>query len=76
VPLLPGLAVYRAIYLMQEGTPAVVPNALTHLLTAVATGIALAGGLSIGGYLARRRLGLDVAAQRARKRSRGRVVEP
>ncbi len=76
VALLPGLAVYRAIHLMQQGTPAVAPNALVHLGTAVATGLALAGGLSIGGYLARRRLGLDVAAQRARRRSRGRVVTP
>ncbi len=74
VSLLPGLAVYRAIHLLQEGTPAVVPNAMVHLITAVATGLALAGGLSIGGYVARRRLGLDAAAQRARRRARGRVV--
>lgn len=75
VTMLPGLAVYRAVYLLQDGAPSVVPNAAVHLITAVATGLALAGGLSIGGYVARRRLGLDIAAQRARRRSRGRVVE-
>lgn len=74
VPLLPGLAVYRAIYLMQQSTPGVVPNAISHFVAAVSIGLALAAGLSIGGYLARRRIGLDVAAQLARRRSRGRVL--
>ncbi len=74
VSLLPGLAVYRAIYLMQQGTPAVVGGAVTHFVTAVSTGVALAAGLSIGGYLARRRLGLDRAAQLARRRSESRFV--
>lgn len=74
VSLLPGLAVYRAIYLMQESTPGVVGNAVTHFVLAVSTGVALAGGLSIGGYLARRRLGLDRAAQLARRRSESNYV--
>jgi len=72
--LLPGLAVYRAIYLMQEATASVVPTAIAPLVTAVATGLALAAGLSIGGYVARRRLGLDLPSQLATRRSRGRVV--
>ena len=74
VSFLPGLAVYRAIFLMQENTPGVVGNAVTHFVVAVSTGVALAAGLSIGGYLARRRLGLDRAAQLARRRSESRYV--
>jgi hypothetical protein len=50
-----------------------VGNAVIQFVSAVATGLALAGGLSIGGFLARRRFGLDLAAQRARRRSRGRA---
>ncbi|MFB9731223.1 threonine/serine ThrE exporter family protein [Ornithinimicrobium kibberense] len=74
VSMLPGLAVYRAIYLILSDSAAVVGNAVLHFVTAVSTGMALAAGLSIGGFLARRRLGLDRAAQRARRRSRGRYV--
>ncbi|MGD8148610.1 threonine/serine ThrE exporter family protein [Ornithinimicrobium sp. Y1694] len=72
VPLLPGLAVYRAINLILLDNPAVVGIAVLAFVTALSTGLALAAGLSVGGYLARRRFGLDRAALRARRRSRGR----
>lgn len=75
VSMLPGLEVYRAIYLILADSAAVVGNAVLHFVTAVSTGMALAAGLSIGGFLARRKLGLDLAAQRARRRARGRYVE-
>jgi uncharacterized membrane protein YjjP (DUF1212 family) len=74
VALLPGLAVYRAIYLILANSPAVVGNAVIHFVSAVTTGLALAAGLSIGGFLLRRRFGLDLAAQRARRRSRSGYV--
>ncbi len=69
--MLPGLAVYRALYLMMEDSAALVGSALIELGSAVAIGLALAAGLSIGGYLARRRFGPDAAALRATRRSRG-----
>ena len=71
VSLLPGLAVYRALYLIMQNNPATVANAAIHFVSAVATGLGLAAGLAIGGYLARRKFGLDRAAVRARRRSRG-----
>lgn len=71
VALLPGLAVYRAINLFLADNPAVVGQAVLQFGTAVSTGLALAAGLSIGGFLARRRFGLDLASRRARRRARG-----
>lgn len=71
VALLPGLAVYRAINLFLADNAAVVGQAVLQFGTAVSTGLALAAGLSMGGFLARRRFGLDRAALRARRRSRG-----
>lgn len=71
VALLPGLAVYRSINLFLADNTAVVGMAILQFGTAVATGLALAAGLSIGGFVARRRFGLDRAAARARRRSRG-----
>lgn len=70
VPLLPGLSVYRAIFLMMDDT-VLLPVAAEALFNALSIGIGLAAGVWIGQYLARRRFGLDVAAQRARNRSRG-----
>jgi len=67
----PGLAAYRALYLMMEDSAALVGSALIELGSAVAIGLGLAAGLSIGGHLARRRFGLDAAALRATRRSRG-----
>lgn len=72
VALLPGLALYRAINLILSDNPAVVGNAVIEFVSAAATGLALAGGLSMGGFFARRRFGIDLATQRALRRSRGR----
>lgn len=71
VTLLPGLAVYRSLYQIMQSNPATVPLATMYLLGAVATGIGLAAGLALGGFLARRRFGLDLAGQLARRRTRG-----
>lgn len=77
VSLLPGLAVYRAIYVIMQNDPATVSEAVIYFVDAIATGLGLAGGLAIGGFLARRKFGLDRAAMRARRRSRGTyVAEP
>ncbi|GAA4882341.1 threonine/serine ThrE exporter family protein [Serinicoccus chungangensis] len=74
VSLLPGLAVYRALYVIMQNDPSTVNRAVIFFVEAMATGLGLAGGLAIGGYLARRKLGLDRAALRARRRSRGTYV--
>lgn len=74
VCLLPGLAVYRSLYLIMQNSAATVPQAAVHFVGALSTGVALAAGLSIGGYFARRRFGLDRAGVRARRRSRGSYV--
>lgn len=71
VAFVPGLSVYRSLYLVMQNSAITMPQAMLYLVAAVSTGIALAGGLSMGGYLARRRSGLDRAALRARRRSRG-----
>ncbi len=71
VSLLPGLAVYRALFLMMEDSSQLVNAAVVEFLTAVSTGLGLAAGLSIGSYIARRRFGLDRAAVRARRRAVG-----
>lgn len=71
VALLPGLAVYRGLYQIMQNTPATVPMATISFVGAATTGIGLAAGLAIGSFFARRRFGLDVAGQRARRRSRG-----
>lgn len=75
VALLPGLAVYRSLYLLMQNSPATMPHALVHLVGALSTGVALAAGLAMGAWFARRRLGLDRAALRARRRSRGTLVQ-
>lgn len=70
VPLLPGLAVYRALFLLMDNT-VLLPAAAAELVTALSIGIGLAAGVWIGQYAARRKFGLDLPAQRARARSRG-----
>lgn len=70
VPLLPGMAVYRAIFLGMDNS-VLLPQAASEVILAISTGLGLAGGVWIGQYLARRRFGLDIAAQRARMRARG-----
>lgn len=73
VALLPGLAVYRAIFLMlgSEGTGPLQDVAIRELGTALGTGLGLAAGLSIGAYVARSRFGLDREGLRARRRAAG-----
>ncbi len=73
VALLPGLAVYRALYLMMENPTSLTTTAITQLAAAVSIGLGLAAGVSIGGYAARRRFGMDRAAQRAARRAAGRA---
>ncbi|WP_153398158.1 threonine/serine exporter family protein [Ornithinicoccus halotolerans] len=74
VSLLPGLAVYRFLFLMMEDSAGLVGTAMVELTRALATGLALAAGVSIGGFLVRRRFGLDLASTRARRRARGGYV--
>jgi uncharacterized membrane protein YjjP (DUF1212 family) len=69
--LLPGLAVYRAIFLIMTNPEELATAAMVQMVTAVAVGLGLAAGLSIGSYIAKRRFGLDRAALRARRRSLG-----
>jgi uncharacterized membrane protein YjjP (DUF1212 family) len=71
VALLPGLAVYRAIFLIMTNPEELATAAMVQMITAIAVGLGLAAGLSIGSYAARRRFGLDRAALRARRRSLG-----
>lgn len=70
VAMLPGLAVYRALFVMIDSPDALVAVGLAELVTAVSIGLGLAAGLSIGGYLARRGFGLDAPALRASRRPR------
>ncbi|MGC1206926.1 MAG: threonine/serine exporter family protein [Ornithinimicrobium sp.] len=71
VCLLPGLAVYTAIFLVMLNSSEFLNLAILEMLTALAVGLGLAAGLSMGGYAARRRFGLDRSALRARRRSLG-----
>lgn len=71
VALLPGFAVYRAIFLVMLDSTTFLNLATLEMLTALAVGLGLAAGMSIGGYAARRRFGLDLPAVRARRRSLG-----
>lgn len=70
ISLLPGLAVYRAIYAFIDSEHGIIA-ALPSFVSAGATGIGLAAGITIGGYIARRNFGLDRAAELASRRSRG-----
>lgn len=77
VSLLPGLAVYRALFLMLDigESGAVRDLAVLELGTAVGIGLGLAAGLSVGAYAARIRFGLDRSTVRARRRSTGAVQD-
>ncbi len=70
IGLIPGLAVYRALYSIMDSEYGV-SVALPALVSAVATGLGLAAGTTIGGFLARQNFGLDRAAIIASRRSRG-----
>ncbi|HVX46259.1 MAG TPA: threonine/serine exporter family protein, partial [Mycobacteriales bacterium] len=50
VPLLPGLAIYRALYSMVNDDAV---TGLTQLLGAVGIGLGLASGVALGSYVAR-----------------------
>lgn len=65
VSMLPGLAVYRALFWVIQDSAGLVTTALVEFFRALTIGLGLAAGLSIGGFLARRRVGLDRAAVRA-----------
>lgn len=70
IGLIPGLAVYRALYAIMDSEYGV-SVALPALVSALATGLGLAAGTTIGGFLARQNFGLDRAAIIASRRTRG-----
>jgi len=67
IGLIPGLAVYRALYSLMDSAFGVA-NGLPALIEALATGLGLAAGTTIGGFLARRMFGFDLAARKASRR--------
>jgi uncharacterized membrane protein YjjP (DUF1212 family) len=69
IGLIPGLAFYTGLYNLigDELDPGAAAPAL---LSAAATGLGLAAGTAIGGYLARLSFGLDRSARIAQRRSR------
>lgn len=69
IALIPGLAVYRAIYALM-GSENGAADAVPAMVVALATGIGLAAGTAIGGFAARRTFGLDRAAILAVRRAR------
>lgn len=68
IGLIPGLAVYRALYFLM-GTERGVSEALPALVLAFGTGFGLAAGSTIGGYIARRLFGEDRASEKASRRT-------
>lgn len=70
IGLIPGLAVYRSVYGFIDSEYGYA-EAIPALLIALATGIGLAAGTTIGGFVARRTFGLDRSAVLALRRARG-----
>ncbi|WP_328821645.1 threonine/serine exporter family protein [Microcella pacifica] len=70
IGLIPGLAVYSALYVLVDSTTGVM-EALPAAVDAIATGIGLAAGTAIGGFAARRTFGLDRQAMIAGRRTLG-----
>ncbi|MFP7833607.1 threonine/serine exporter ThrE family protein [Marisediminicola sp. LYQ134] len=70
IALIPGLAVYRALYGFMDSEYGII-SALPDVVVALATGIGLAAGTTIGGFGARRVFGLDRQATVALQRNRG-----
>jgi uncharacterized membrane protein YjjP (DUF1212 family) len=70
IGLIPGLAVYRSLYAFMDSADGVT-EALPAMVIALATGIGLAAGTTIGGFAARRTFGLDRSATLAGRRTRG-----
>lgn len=69
IGLIPGLAFYTGLYNLigDDFDPS---QAAPALLSAAATGLGLAAGTAIGGYIARLSFGLDRSARIAQRRSR------
>lgn len=70
IALIPGLAVYRALYGFMD-SEFNVDQAVPAIVLALATGIGLAAGTTIGGFATRRIFGLDRQAMLAGRRTRG-----
>lgn len=70
IALIPGFAVYSALYGFMNSEYAVTTG-LPAMVLALATGIGLAAGTTIGGFVARRTFGLDRQAMLAGRRPRG-----
>ena len=70
IGLIPGLAVYRALYAIM-GSEYGVDDAMPAIVVAFATGLGLAAGTTIGGFVARAAFGLDRAARLSLRRARG-----
>jgi len=69
-PLLPGLAIYRGMFALVEGDHILTGS--SELIGALGIGLSLAGGITLGGYLAsplRRRI--DRFTETVRARARG-----
>lgn len=64
IPLLPGLTAYRGFYQLATGTNVV--DGLVTVALALAIGLALAAGVTLGQFVSRRRAAPDVADDRRR----------
>ncbi len=57
IPLLPGLTAYRGFYLLASARAQDVVNGLVAVTLALAIGLAIAAGVTLGQFLARLRPG-------------------
>lgn len=69
IALIPGLAVYRALYSLMNSEYGI-NQTMPAMVLALATGLGLAAGTTIGGFLARGTFGFDKATLKALKRGR------
>ena len=69
IGLIPGLALYRGLYLLMNNEFGVIP-ALPELVSALSVGLGLAAGSTVGAIIARRAFGLDRAALLVARRPR------
>lgn len=69
ISLIPGLAVYRALYSLMDSELGI-NQTMPAMVIALATGLGLAAGTTVGGFIARRTFGLDRFALLALKRTR------
>lgn len=68
IGLIPGLAVYRALYQFMDSEYAMT-DSMPAMVVALATGMGLAAGTTIGAFIARRIFGMDRAALLAARRT-------